>query len=65
MFFSLSHDELGMVPQVGSPWKLKETAERKHQSPPQIGQHDEEVYGEWLQMGRQDLEKLRKAEVIR
>lgn len=65
MFFSLRHDELGMVPQVGSPWKLSRTEERKHECPPQIGQHDEEVYGEWLEMGRQDLEKLRKAEVIR
>jgi len=65
MIIDVEDKELGMVPQVGSPWKLVTTQEKIHQAPPRIGEHDEEVYGEWLDMGPEDLEKLRESKIIR
>jgi crotonobetainyl-CoA:carnitine CoA-transferase CaiB-like acyl-CoA transferase len=65
MFFNLEDEELGTVPQVGSPWKLGQTREKTHKAPPRVGEHDEEVYREWLGMDPEDLERLRKSEIIR
>jgi len=65
IIFELEDKELGMVPQVGPPWKLANTRAKSHQAPPRVGEHDEEVYGEWLDMKPEDLEGLRKSEIIR
>ena len=65
MIINVEDKDLGMVPQVGSPWKLVTTQEKIHQAPPRIGEHDEEVYGEWLDMGPEDLQKLRESNIIR
>jgi len=65
MVFDLEDDQLGMVPQVGPPWKLTETRAKSHKAPPRIGEHDGEVYGEWLDMQPGDLEELRKSKIIR
>jgi formyl-CoA transferase len=65
MIFQVDHDELGKVPQVAPPWKLGHSEEKKHQPPPKIGEHDEEVYGEMLGLGPEDLDELRKSKVIR
>jgi crotonobetainyl-CoA:carnitine CoA-transferase CaiB-like acyl-CoA transferase len=65
MIFDLEDEELGMVPQVGSPWKLAETRAKSHKAPPRVGEHDDEVYGEWLNMQPEDLERLRKSKIIR
>lgn len=65
MIFNLEDEELGMVPQVGSPWRLGKTQEKTHTAPPRIGEHDEEVYREWLDMEPEDLERLRRSEIIR
>jgi len=65
MILSLMDKELGDIPQVGSPWKLNQTQVKKHVPPPRIGEHDEEVYGEWLAMEPGDLAALRKSEIIR
>jgi crotonobetainyl-CoA:carnitine CoA-transferase CaiB-like acyl-CoA transferase len=65
MIFSLESEGLGSIAQVGSPWKLGLTGERNHRPPPGIGEHDDEVYGDWLGMGGQELEKLRASGIIR
>jgi CoA:oxalate CoA-transferase len=65
MIFDLEDEKLGMVPQVGPPWKLTETQEKSHKAPPRVGEHDGEVYGEWLNMQPEDLEELRKSEIIK
>jgi len=65
MIFDLEDEELGPVPQVGSPWKLGGTREKAHRAPPRVGEHDEEVYGEWLDLTPEDLDRLRKSEIIR
>ena len=65
MIFDLEDEKLGMIPQVGPPWKLTETREKSHKAPPRVGEHDGEVYGEWLNMQPEDLEELRKSEIIK
>ncbi len=65
MIFDLEDEDLGAVPQVGSPWKLSGTREKAHRAPPRVGEHDEEVYGEWLDLTPEDLDRLRKSEIIR
>jgi crotonobetainyl-CoA:carnitine CoA-transferase CaiB-like acyl-CoA transferase len=65
MVFSVEDKQLGAVPQVGSPWKLAQTEEKRHIPPPDVGEHDEEIYKEWLEMGPADLKTLRKDGIIR
>jgi formyl-CoA transferase len=65
MIFDLEDEELGMVPQVGPPWKLAKTRAKSHRAPPRVGEHDGEVYAEWLDLQPEDLERLRKSEIIR
>ncbi|MFH1242783.1 MAG: CoA transferase [Pseudomonadota bacterium] len=65
MFFDLKDEGLGTVPQVGSPWKLGNTREQTHRPPPRIGEHDAEVYREWLGLDSKDLERLRSSGIIR
>ena len=64
MIFDVEDEELGKVPQVGAPWKLKETEDKNHKTPPKIGENNEEIYGEWLDMSPEEIKKLRESEVI-
>lgn len=64
MVFYLEDDRLGTIPQVGSPWKLVYTQEKKHQPPPSIGEHNEEVFKEWLGWEPEILDDLRKSKII-
>jgi formyl-CoA transferase len=65
MIFHGDDRELGPVPQVSHPWKLTRSQERAHRPPPRIGEHDEEVYRDWLGLGAEDIEGLRRSKVIR
>lgn len=65
MVFSIEDKELGAIPQVGTPWKLVSTVDRKHERPPDIGEHDEEIYKEWLGFGTEKIDELRRARIIR
>lgn len=65
MIFQVDDEELGAVPQVSHPWKLTQSKEREHRPPPRIGQHDDEVYREWLGLSPGDLDELRRSKVIR
>lgn len=64
MIFHIEDEEMGKIPQVGPPWKLAGTEERKHIRPPKIGEHNEGVYKEWLGLGPHVLEDLRRSGVI-
>ncbi len=65
MIFELEDEELDRIPQVNSPWKLTQTRDTIYRSPPRIGQHDDEVYQEWLGLTPSELKDLRRAGVIR
>ncbi len=65
MIFNVNDDKLGSIPQVSPPWKLGRSSEKIHQPPPNIGEHDEEIYGKLLGLGPEDLDKLRRSKVIR
>jgi crotonobetainyl-CoA:carnitine CoA-transferase CaiB-like acyl-CoA transferase len=65
MVFSIGDEELGEIPQVGTPWKLVGTEEKKHERPPNIGEHDEKIYEEWLGFGQNELSELRRRKIIR
>jgi len=65
IIFNVNDDELGSIPQVAPPWKLVQSQEKKHKPPPRLGEHDEEVYGEWLGLGPKDLQELRRDKIIR
>jgi formyl-CoA transferase len=65
MIFQVDDDELGKVPQVADPWKLTGTKKKQHRPPPKIGEHDDQVYSEWLGLVSEDLNGLRKSGIIR
>lgn len=45
--------------------KVEEPRKGDDSPTPRIGEHDEEVYGEWLGVGPKDLKELRKDKIIR
>ena len=65
MVFAIEDEQLGAIPQVGTPWKLVGTEEKKHERAPSIGEHDDQVYKEWLGFGPEALSELRRSGVIR
>ena len=46
--YYLEDDDLGKIPQVTAPWKLTQTQENVPRLPPKIGEHNMEVYQQWL-----------------
>jgi len=46
--YYIEDDDLGKIPQVTSPWKLTQTQENAPRLPPKIGEHNMEVYQQWL-----------------
>ena len=64
MIFNIEDEEFGAIPQVGPPWKLACTEQKRHRRPPKIGEHDEEVYAEWLELKPEVLEDLRGSKTI-
>lgn len=63
MIFSIDDHKLGPIHRLGSPWKQAQTQEKRYQPPPEVGEYDEEVYGEWL--GQEGLDELKSSKVIR
>ncbi|MFH1481876.1 MAG: CoA transferase [Pseudomonadota bacterium] len=62
---NIEDEKLGQIPQVGPPWKLLRTEEKRHTKPPDIGEHDDDVYAEWLGFGSEALEELRNSKIIK
>ena len=49
---------------IGSPFKLSETPVDHRHPPPMLGEHTEEVLGEWLGLGDGEIAVLRAAGAI-
>jgi len=63
-FPEVEHDEIGRVRVEGMPMKLSETPAQIHRGAPLLGQHNEFVFGELLELGSEELKVLRAEEVI-
>lgn len=64
MLVPLPHPQLGEVPVTGTPFKLSASPARLERLGPDLGEHNEAVYGEFLGLGAAELERLRAAGVI-
>ncbi|MDH4559698.1 CaiB/BaiF CoA-transferase family protein [Pseudomonas sp. BN411] len=60
----LEHPLAGVVPQVASPLRLSETPVEYRMPPPLLGEHTQEVLQRVLGLAAEQVEALRKAEVI-
>ncbi|MDH4870690.1 CaiB/BaiF CoA-transferase family protein [Pseudomonas sp. BN515] len=60
----LEHPLAGVVPQVASPLRLSETPVEYRMPPPLLGEHTQEVLQRILGLPAEQVEALRKAEVI-
>ncbi|MCH9672347.1 MAG: CoA transferase [Gammaproteobacteria bacterium] len=66
MVIEMAHPETGTRPAklIASPLKLSETPVTYRRSPPTLGQHTEEVLGEFLEMDSRAVAKLRDKGVV-
>lgn len=64
MRIDLPHPRAGQVPLVASPIRLSASPVAYHRAPPMLGEHTDEVLGDWLAMGADDIRKLREQAVI-
>jgi crotonobetainyl-CoA:carnitine CoA-transferase CaiB-like acyl-CoA transferase len=60
----LDHPLAGMVPQVASPLRLSDTPVEYRMPPPLLGEHTREVLQQVLGLAAEQVDVLRKAEVI-
>ncbi|MDH4569873.1 CoA transferase [Pseudomonas sp. BN414] len=60
----LEHPLAGVVPQVASPLRLSDTPVEYRMPPPLLGEHTQEVLRRVLGLAAEQVESLRKAEVI-
>jgi CoA:oxalate CoA-transferase len=64
MVVELQHPRLGAIPMAGVPFRLSASPGAVTQLGPELGQHNEEIYGQWLGLSRRELEELRDEGVI-
>ncbi|RLB44221.1 MAG: hypothetical protein DRH23_15960 [Deltaproteobacteria bacterium] len=57
-FVDVEHPELGVVKTLGAPFKLPESPGGPTQPAPLLGQHNEEVYGDWLGLDEGAIRRL-------
>lgn len=60
----ISHPELGPVEQVGIPVKLSGTPGSLRRSPPRLGEHNDEVYRQWLGLSAAELRELQEGGAV-
>jgi crotonobetainyl-CoA:carnitine CoA-transferase CaiB-like acyl-CoA transferase len=58
MLVEIDHPTVGSVPMAGLNVRFSETSETIRRHPPLLGQHNEEVYREWLGMSRDEVGQL-------
>jgi crotonobetainyl-CoA:carnitine CoA-transferase CaiB-like acyl-CoA transferase len=63
-FVEVAHPEAGGVTQPGPPFRMTETPWRIRRCAPQLGQHNEEIYGGMLGLSSEELVVLREQGVI-
>jgi len=64
MHLEIDHPRYGKIPTPGIPIKLSDTPGEIHSPSPDLGQHNDEVYRELLNMSPEELEALKKEMII-
>jgi len=64
MLVDLPHPKLGRIPVTGVPFKLSRSPGKVETLGPELGQHNDEVYGGLLGLTAQEMDRLRAAGVI-
>jgi CoA:oxalate CoA-transferase len=64
MIVDLPHDKLGKIPVTGVPFKLSESPGRIEHLGPELGQHNDEIYGGLLGLSAGEMDELRGDGVI-
>lgn len=64
MYLEIGHPRYGAIPTPGIPIKLSETPGKINSPSPDLGQHNMEVYKEYLGMSEMDIEELKKEGII-
>ncbi|MBI4300287.1 MAG: CoA transferase [Chloroflexi bacterium] len=63
-FFEMEHPKVGRVKMPSAPYKMSKTPWRLGRVAPEVGQHNDEIYGGRLGLSRQELARLREVGVI-
>ncbi|MFO7964523.1 MAG: CoA transferase [Desulfobacterales bacterium] len=64
VFRQVDHPVIGKNWVIGPPWRLSETPATFRRHGPLIGEHTEEVFQQYLHMSPEDIETLKKEQVI-
>jgi crotonobetainyl-CoA:carnitine CoA-transferase CaiB-like acyl-CoA transferase len=64
MIVEIEHPIAGKIKQIGIPIKLSETPGKIRSSPPELGQHTEEVLTEIVGLTRDEIKRLREAKIL-
>jgi len=64
MRMEMSHPVAGKVPLVANPIRMSETPVQYRRAPPTLGEHTDDVLGEWLALDRPQVAALRDRGVV-
>ncbi len=64
MLFTMEHPVEGGLKQLGFPYKFSLTPARARLRPPLLGEHNEEVLKEWIGLSSEDVQALKRDNVI-
>ena len=63
-FVEVDHPEVGKIKLPGLPYKLSQTPWKVSRPAPLLGQHNEEVFCQWLGYSQQDLVRMKQAGIV-
>jgi len=64
MFINIEHPVIGPMKVIGNPIKLMDTMPAVWAPAPTLGQHNEEFYSQWLNLGKDEIHSLHNKGVI-
>ena len=64
MLVEIDHPTVGKLPMHGLNVHFSETRETIRRPPPLLGQHNEEIYGDWLGIGSDEIARLAERGII-
>lgn len=64
MVTEIEHPVVGMMRMLGIPIRQEGTPGTIRRHPPMLGEHTEEILGEYLAMSADEIERLRAAGVV-
>ncbi|MBI4766308.1 MAG: CoA transferase [Deltaproteobacteria bacterium] len=64
VYSQLEHPFIGQDWVIAPPWRLSETPARICRHSPLLGEHNEEIFGQWLGLSAEKIHELEKEEVI-